>query len=181
LPDKALDLFLQIFDEGTLTDAQGRKCDFRESVFILTSNLGSGEVKKRRMGFGAEEDEVVETPTHLEAVKRHFRPELVNRLTKVVHFKPLELETAREILGKLVAEFNQRLAVAAVGVPQVRSHDRRKISGEDGAAGGIPATVTDRRYKVRIALDESAVDSSSGKDSARNSAREILSGRWIAC
>jgi ATP-dependent Clp protease ATP-binding subunit ClpC len=108
---KVLDLFLQIFDEGTLTDAQGRKCDFRESVIILTSNLGSGVVKKRRMGFGAEEDEEVgETPTLLEAVKRHFRPELVNRLTKVVHFKPLGMETAREILGKLVAEFNKRLA-----------------------------------------------------------------------
>jgi ATP-dependent Clp protease ATP-binding subunit ClpA len=80
----------------------------------------------------------------------------VNRLTKVVHFNPLGMETAREILGKLVAEFNERLAVAAVGVPQERSHDRRKTSGEDGAAGGKPATVTDRRYKVRIALDESA-------------------------
>jgi ATP-dependent Clp protease ATP-binding subunit ClpC len=107
---KVLDLFLQIFDEGTLTDAQGRKCDFRESVIILTSNLGSGAIVKRRMGFGAEEDEEVgETPTLLEAVKRHFRPELLNRLSKVVHFKPLEMETAREILGKLVAEFNERL------------------------------------------------------------------------
>jgi ATP-dependent Clp protease ATP-binding subunit ClpC len=54
---RVLDLFLQIFDEGTLTDAQGRKCDFRESVIILTSNLGSGEVKKRRMGFGMKEEE----------------------------------------------------------------------------------------------------------------------------
>ncbi len=49
---KVLDLFLQIFDEGTLTDSQGRKCSFRESVIILTSNLGSGVEKKRRMGFG---------------------------------------------------------------------------------------------------------------------------------
>ena len=114
---KVLDLFLQIFDEGTLTDAQGRKCDFRESVIILTSNLGSGGVVKRRMGFGMEKDEEVgETPTLLEAVKRHLRPELVNRLTKVVHFRPLGLETAREILGKLVAEFNWCLADRKVTV-----------------------------------------------------------------
>lgn len=113
---KVLDLFLQIFDEGTLTDAQGRKCDFRESVIILTSNLGSGVVKKCRMGFGMEEEDESETPTLLEAVKRHFRPELVNRLTKVVHFKPLEMETARDILGKLVAEFNERLADREVTV-----------------------------------------------------------------
>lgn len=51
------DLFLQIFDEGTLTDSQGRKCSFRESVIILTSNLGSGVAKKRRMGFGMEDEE----------------------------------------------------------------------------------------------------------------------------
>ena len=50
---RVLELFLQIFDEGTLTDAQGRKCDFRESVIILTSNLGTGQVK-RKMGFGME-------------------------------------------------------------------------------------------------------------------------------
>ncbi len=109
---KILDLFLQIFDEGTLTDSQGRKCDFRESVIILTSNLGTGGVVKRRMGFGAEEEEHRQdacAPVE-DAIRKALRPELVNRLTKVVHFKPLELETAREILGKLVAEFNRRLA-----------------------------------------------------------------------
>ncbi len=114
---RVLDLFLQIFDEGTLTDAQGRKCDFREAVIILTSNLGSGVERKRRMGFGVLEDEDVGgTPTHLEAVKRHLRPELVNRLTKIVHFNPLEMETAREILGKLIGDFNKRLADKGVTV-----------------------------------------------------------------
>jgi ATP-dependent Clp protease ATP-binding subunit ClpA len=51
-----------------------------------------------------------------EAIRKHLRPELVNRLTKVVHFKPLELETAREILGKLVVEFNERLMDRGVTV-----------------------------------------------------------------
>jgi ATP-dependent Clp protease ATP-binding subunit ClpC len=115
---RVLDLFLQIFDEGTLTDAQGRKCDFRESVIILTSNLGTG-VAKRRMGFGAEEEgsgRDARATLEEEAVRKHLRPELVNRLTKVVHFKPLGMETAREILGKLVAEFNKRLADRSVTV-----------------------------------------------------------------
>jgi ATP-dependent Clp protease ATP-binding subunit ClpA len=109
---KVLDLFLQIFDEGALTDAQGRKCDFRESVIILTSNLGSGGVVKRRMGFGAEADGGGQDAraTVEEAIRKHLRPELVNRLTKVVHFKPLGMETAREILGKLVVDFNKRLS-----------------------------------------------------------------------
>jgi ATP-dependent Clp protease ATP-binding subunit ClpC len=115
---KILDLFLQIFDEGTLTDAQGRKCDFRESVIILTSNLGSGAVKKRRLGFGMEEEECGRddhTPCE-EAIRKHLRPELVNRLTKIVHFKPLGMETAREILGKLLNDFNKRLVDRGVTV-----------------------------------------------------------------
>jgi ATP-dependent Clp protease ATP-binding subunit ClpC len=115
---KVLDLFLQIFDEGTLTDAQGRKCDFRESVIILTSNLGSGGVVKRTMGFGAEADSGGQDAraTAEDAIRKHLRPELVNRLTKVVHFKPLEMDTAREILGKLVVDFNRRLADREVTV-----------------------------------------------------------------
>lgn len=115
---KVLDLFLQIFDEGTLTDAQGRKCDFREAVIILTSNLGSGSAKKRRMGFGMEEEERgqdAHAPWE-EAIRKHLRPELVNRLTKIVPFKPLGMDTAREILGKLIAELNLRLEERGVTV-----------------------------------------------------------------
>jgi len=115
---KVLDLFLQIFDEGTLTDAQGRKCDFRESVIILTSNLGSGVAKKRRMGFGMEEEgrgQDDNAPWE-EAIRKHLRPELVNRLTKIVPFKPLGMDTAREILGKLIAEMNGRLEDRGVTV-----------------------------------------------------------------
>ena len=147
---RVLDLFLQIFDEGTLTDAQGRKCDFRESVIVLTSNLGTGQVK-RKMGFGMEQEGGGQDAraTVEDAIRRHLRPELVNRLTRIVHFKPLEMETAREILRKLVRELNERLAVAAV-------YDRRKLSGDGDDAGGKPATVTDRRYSVRVELDATA-------------------------
>jgi len=115
---KVLDLFLQIFDEGTLTDAQGRKCDFREAVIILTSNLGSGVAKKRRMGFGMEEEESgrdAHAPRE-EAIRKHLRPELVNRLTKIVHFNPLGMDTAREILGKLLDDLNKRLEERGVTV-----------------------------------------------------------------
>jgi ATP-dependent Clp protease ATP-binding subunit ClpC len=118
---RVLDLFLQIFDEGTLTDAQGRKCDFRESVIILTSNLGTGAAapkpfigfavasQDRQAGSPSSSDRQDAYPPVQEAIRKHLRPELVNRLTKVVHFKPLGMETAREILGKLMDEFNKRL------------------------------------------------------------------------
>ena len=119
---RVLDLFLQIFDEGTLTDAQGRKCDFREAVIILTSNLGSGGGPvKRFMGFAAGDEveasaEVANKQLAEEAIRKHLRPELVNRLTKVVHFKPLGMVTAREILGNLLDDFNKRLADRCVTV-----------------------------------------------------------------
>jgi ATP-dependent Clp protease ATP-binding subunit ClpC len=140
---KVLDVFLQIFDEGTLTDAQGRKCDFRESVIILTSNLGSGGGPvKPFIGFAAGDQPEVSVDRIIvqreeEAIRKHLRPELVNRLTKVVHFKPLELETAREILGKLVAEFNRRLADRNVTVTLDESAEelilREGFSKEYGA------------------------------------------------
>jgi ATP-dependent Clp protease ATP-binding subunit ClpA len=125
---RVLDLFLQIFDEGTLTDAQGRKCDFRETVIILTSNLGAGGgPAKRFMGFAVGEEEHRQdacAPVE-EAIRRHLRPELVNRLTKVVHFKPLGMETVREILGKLMEEFNKRLADRGVTVELDESANER--------------------------------------------------------
>ncbi len=145
---RVLDLFLQIFDEGTLTDAQGRKCNFRESVIILTSNLGSGELKRRRMGFGAAEEEHRHdacAPVE-EAIRKHLRPELVNRLTKVVHFKPLGLESAREILGKLVVELNARLENVAL------------LKREEGSSGETPLArpAARRSSHVCVELDESA-------------------------
>jgi ATP-dependent Clp protease ATP-binding subunit ClpC len=115
---RVLDLFLQIFDEGKLTDAQGRKCDFREAVIILTSNLGTGGVVKRAMGFGMVDEAGGQDAraTVDEAIRKHLRPELVNRLTKIVHFHPLGIETAREILGKCIAELNLRLVDRGVTV-----------------------------------------------------------------
>jgi ATP-dependent Clp protease ATP-binding subunit ClpC len=115
---RILDLFLQIFDEGTLTDAQGRKCDFRESVIILTSNLGAGAPIKRQMGFGAVDEACGQDAraTAEEAIRKQLRPELVNRLTKIVHFRSLELAVAREILDKLIADLNQRLTERGVTI-----------------------------------------------------------------
>jgi len=74
--------------------------------------------KKRRMGFGMEEDECGrdDNAPWEEAIRKHLRPELVNRLTKIVPFKPLGMDTAREILGKLIAELNGRLEDRGVTV-----------------------------------------------------------------
>ena len=113
---RVLDLFLQIFGEGTLTSANGRKCSFRNAVVIMTSNLGAGEVlAKKEMGFGAVPENAEDIQKRMgeriqAAVKKHLRPELVNRLSAIVQFLPLQPAHIREIIGKCLASLNARLA-----------------------------------------------------------------------
>ena len=147
---RVLDLFLQIFDEGTLTDAQGRKCDFRESAIVLTSNLGTGQVM-RKMGFGMELEGGGQDAraTAEEAIRHHPRPELVNRLTKVVHFRPLGMETVREILRKLLRELNERLANVA-GVEHAQAPGGVTPPARSGAGRASHAG------RVTVELDRSA-------------------------
>ena len=112
---RVLDLFLQVFDEGTLTDSRGRKASFRETVIILTSNLGSGAAPAaKKMGFGAAPaDKDAAQALHdriADAIKRHLRPELFNRISRTVVFNPLYKENVREIAEKFIARLNERLS-----------------------------------------------------------------------
>lgn len=110
---RVLDLFLQVFDEGTLTDSRGRKASFRETVIILTSNLGSAAPAGKKMGFGAAPaDKTAAGALHVrigDAIKRHLRPELLNRISRTVVFNPLSKENVREIAEKFIARLNERL------------------------------------------------------------------------
>ncbi len=88
-------VLLQILDDGRLTDGQGRTVDFRNSVIIMTSNLGSEELQ-RLAGAGAAPDQL--RTAAQEALRAHFRPEFLNRVDEVVVFRPLE----RQDLGRIV-------------------------------------------------------------------------------
>ncbi len=119
---RVLDIFLQILDEGSLTDAQGKKCSFRNAVVIMTSNLGATAVTPRKeMGFGAKEESQdglipLRDAQIDEAVKKHLRPELVNRLSAVVHFQPLSKKEVHEIVLKCLVNLNNRLADRVITV-----------------------------------------------------------------
>lgn len=93
------DLFLQLFDDGRLTDANGRTGDFRHSIVVLTSNLGATTHLGMGLGFlpdgSTYSDEQV-----MRAVAKSFRPEFVNRLDRIIVFKPLSRAFMREILRK---------------------------------------------------------------------------------
>ncbi len=101
------DLFLQIFDDGRLSDASGKEADFRHCFIILTSNLGATAHRGSGLGFrpdssGFTDDQVLRT------ISQTFRPEFVNRLDRVIVFKPLSRELMRDILHKELARIQER-------------------------------------------------------------------------
>jgi ATP-dependent Clp protease ATP-binding subunit ClpB len=110
---------LQILEEGRLTDAQGRSTDFRNTVLIMTSNLGTQDLRKANVGFG-KNDEALSYQRMRdkvnEALKGHFRPEFLNRIDETILFKPLTLEEITTIVDLLLADLNQRLADRRVTV-----------------------------------------------------------------
>jgi ATP-dependent Clp protease ATP-binding subunit ClpC len=102
------DLFLQVFDDGRLTDRQGRIADFRHALIVLTSNLGSDVADDAGVGF-VERGAGFHPGAVLRAVRKSFRKEFLNRLDRIVVFRPLSRDTMRQILRKeLDAVFGRR-------------------------------------------------------------------------
>jgi ATP-dependent Clp protease ATP-binding subunit ClpC len=92
------DLFLQVFDAGRLTDALGRTIDFRQTIIVATSNLGAALAGRRSVGFGGGPQPTFSEERLLEAVRRAFRPELLNRFDRVVTFTPLPRDVMRRLV-----------------------------------------------------------------------------------
>jgi ATP-dependent Clp protease ATP-binding subunit ClpC len=93
------DLFLQMFDDGRLTDANGRSVDFRHTLIILTSNLGATGHRSSGLGFMPETGVYTGTEV-MRSIEQTFRPEFVNRLDKIIVFRPLSRALMRNILQK---------------------------------------------------------------------------------
>ncbi len=116
-PD-VMDILLQILEEGRLTDSFGRKVDFRNTIIIMTSNLGADLIRKStEVGFGAMEgsldyDHIKEKIEN--AVKKHFKPEFLNRLNDVVIFHPLDKEHLLQVIELEVKKLQARLKVRDV-------------------------------------------------------------------
>lgn len=109
------DLCLQLFDAGRLTDGQGRTVDFRRTIVILTSNVGASVPQMVPLGFGQRTELAVAEPDRektLRELNRCFRPEFLNRLDRIVNFRPLSLEVAHEIARKEVALVLGRSGIA---------------------------------------------------------------------
>lgn len=101
---QVMDLFLQVFDEGRITDSKGRVVDARNAIFIMTSNIGAGAKGARKpIGFnvGAAQNEPKPEPRD-EELKGHFRTELINRIDEVIRFAPLSPEAMAIIAGHML-------------------------------------------------------------------------------
>jgi ATP-dependent Clp protease ATP-binding subunit ClpB len=116
-PD-VFNVLLQVLDDGRLTDGQGRTVDFRNTLIIMTSNLGAEYLANQREG----EDVDAVRPMVMDAVRRHFRPEFLNRIDEVILFQRL----GREQMDSIVAIQLQRL--------EARLADRRMAISLDPSA-----------------------------------------------
>jgi ATP-dependent Clp protease ATP-binding subunit ClpB len=113
---EVLNILLQLLDDGRLTDAQGRTVDFRNTIVIMTSNLGSPHLaglpdRLANVKDVAERGRIREQAREavMEEVRRHFRPELINRIDEIVIFNPLTREHIKQIVDIQLRGLRQRL------------------------------------------------------------------------
>ena len=165
-PD-VFNVLLQIFEEGRLTDSQGRKVDFKNAIIILTSNLGARDiVKGQPIGFSAQESGALEYDTLKERVtgelKKVFRPELLNRVDEVIVFHDLKAEETEQIVDLLMARLSDQMLVQGLGIrlsPEARALLARE--GFNPALGARPL----RRAIQRLVEDPLS--------------EQILAGSWL--
>ena len=105
----AFNVLLQILDDGRVTDSQGHTVDFKNTVIIMTSNIGSQHLMDESVGAGGELREAAREAV-LREMRSHFRPEFLNRVDEIVLFKPLTLAEIERIVELLVADLRRRLA-----------------------------------------------------------------------
>jgi ATP-dependent Clp protease ATP-binding subunit ClpC len=166
-PD-VFNILLQILEEGRLTDAQGRKIDFKNTIIIMTSNLGARDIAKgKTLGFSNEAKTGLAHETIKERVtgelKKLFRPEFLNRVDEVIVFHELTHEEIGQIVDLMISKLREQLAFQGIGI--TLSADARTLlaaEGFDAAFGARP---------LRRAIQRMVEDPLS---------EEILAGQWTA-
>lgn len=98
-------VLLQVMDNGTLTDATGRKADFRHALIVMTTNAGAQDMQKASIGFLASSN----TDAANDEIARTFPPEFRNRLDAIIQFKPLDLSTISNVVNKLISQLAEQL------------------------------------------------------------------------
>ena len=133
-PD-VFNLLLQVMDNGTLTDTNGRKADFRNSILVMTTNAGAEMMSRASMGFTLQDH----TLDSGEAIKKAFSPEFRNRLDAVIHFKALDTQVILNVVDKFLIELESQLEAKKVSMT-ITDRARRLLAekGYDPKMGARP-------------------------------------------
>jgi len=142
-PD-VFNILLQILEDGKLTDSQGRKVDFRNTIVIMTSNLGAAHISKNQsLGFSSS-DEAGLTYDEMKSrvtgeLKKVFRPELLNRIDEVIVFHKLEKAEIKQIIDLMLKRLREQMAVHKVTIELTdRAKDLLVEQGFDPSMGARP-------------------------------------------
>ena len=170
-PD-VFNIMLQILDDGILTDAQGRRVDFRNTVIIMTSNLGAKDILNTtsKMGFGTEnavsaQDEHAKIEEKvMQKVKEVFKPEFLNRIDEIVVFDRLTEEDIKKIANIMLSGLKQRLAANGITAEFTdKAVEEIAKEGFDAVYGARPLRRAIQN-KIEDMLSEKIIDGSVGKN-----------------
>ncbi len=144
---EVFNMLLQILEDGVLTDAKGRKIDFTNTIIIMTSNLGADKLQQEaRFGFQAERPEDLKDLDKLHAsnkdkvheeLKKMMRPELLNRIDKVVVFRALTKMDVKKILDEQIEELHQRLVKHGIGIRLTTTAKNKLLKDGYDAKNGV--------------------------------------------
>ena len=114
---EVFNIMLQILEDGRLTDSHGRTVSFKNTVVIMTSNIGAGEIKSSKLGFGAQEEDYENMKDkQMEALKRAMKPEFINRIDDIIIFRSLQKEDMSEIARLMIEQLTKRLGEKQINI-----------------------------------------------------------------
>ncbi len=135
-PD-VFNVLLQMLDDGRLTDAQGRTVDFKNTVIIMTSNVGAKSIKKQKvLGFAGVAEDIKKTEYEnmkekvMDQLKKEFRPEFLNRVDDIIVFHQLDEEDIKEIVELMIVDLTKKLEDLNISIEV--SDDAKKLLAEKG-------------------------------------------------
>ena len=135
-------LLLQVLDDGRITDAQGRTVDFRNAVVIMTSNVGARHLTdpESKLGFRSEKgkEQAYREEAVMEALRKTFRPEFLNRVDETILFRPLEQKEMEEVARRMLARLSRRMGELGIA-----------LEVEEGAVSLLAKKGYDPKYGAR--------------------------------
>ncbi|MGE0631938.1 MAG: ATP-dependent Clp protease ATP-binding subunit ClpA [Pseudobdellovibrionaceae bacterium] len=146
-----MNILLQVMDAGRLTDSNGRTADFKNCILVMTTNAGAAEVAKGTIGI----TESTSSSQAMDAIKRMFAPEFINRLDSVVYFKDLSEDIVLQIVNKFISELAHQLGEKRIDL-EVSSEAQKWLlqKGYDKVYGARPLARTIDEHIKKALVDE---------------------------